>query len=75
MTYNLNPSFTYLQFSHHPLDEVVAQLHPLKASLGGGDGIEDGCIYLINVLLWVKSGELTDDTLREKHKHKLSVFL
>ncbi|TNN85042.1 hypothetical protein EYF80_004696 [Liparis tanakae] len=52
----------------HPLDEVVAKLHPLKARLGGGDGVEDGCIYLIHILLGVKRGKLADDTLRGERR-------
>lgn len=55
---------TYPQFSDHSLDEVVSKLHPLQASLGGGDGVEDGCVYLVHVLLAVKSGKLPDNALR-----------
>lgn len=58
------PPFTDLQFPDHPLDEVVSKLHPLQASLCGGDGVEDGRVYLVDVLLAVKSGKLPDDALK-----------
>lgn len=60
-------SLTHLQFSDHPLDQVVSKFHPLQASLGGGDGVEDGRVYLIYVLLTVKSRKLTNDALKVRH--------
>ena len=71
--YIRSSSHTHLQFSHYPLDEVVAQLDALQAGLGGGDGVEDGRVYLVHVLLGIESGELTDDTLRKKQRQLLQI--
>lgn len=44
----------------------------MEASLGGGDGVEDGGVYLVHVLLAVQGGELPDDALRARDR--LSVW-
>ncbi len=46
-------SFAHLQFSDHPLDEVVSKLHPLQSGLSGGDGVKDGRIDLVNIFVRV----------------------
>lgn len=68
------PTVTHLKFSDHLLDEVVPQLHALQAGLGGGDGVENGCVYLVYILLQVKGGKLANDTLKRKQQtlHYLS---
>lgn len=57
---------THLKFSDHPLDEVVPQLHSLQAGLGGGDGVENGWIYLVYIFCGLKGGKLTNNALRRK---------
>lgn len=57
---------TNLQLSHHPLDEVIAELHPLQTSLGGGDGVEYGSIDLLHFLYCIQRGELSHNTLKKQ---------
>lgn len=61
-----HPHHTNLQLSHHPLDEVIAELHPLQTSLGGGDGVEDGSVDLLHLLYCFQCGELSHNTLNDK---------
>lgn len=60
---------THLQLPHHSLDKNVPQLHPLQASLGGGDGVEHCCIDFVHILLWVQGSKLSHDTLLDKRNN------
>lgn len=70
------PLPTYLKFSDHPLDEVVPQLHSLQPGLGGGDGVENGWIYLVYILCGLRGGKLTNNALRRKQQtqHHLPLY-
>lgn len=55
---------TNLQLSHHPLDQVIPEVHTLKASLRRGDGVEDGGVDLLRFFYGVQRCKLSHDTLR-----------
>lgn len=61
----------HLQFTHYPLNKVVAQLHALQASLGGGDGVEDGGVDLARILLCLRCSKLSHYRLRKRRGGKV----
>ena len=63
---HLHHTSTYLKLPHHPLDEVVPQLHPLQPCLGGGYGVEDGRVDLVYVLLGVQISKFPNDALKRR---------
>ena len=64
---------THLQLPHHSLDKNVPQLHPLQASLAGGDGVDHCCVDLVHILLQVQGSQLSHDTLWDRRKNIVGV--